>query len=141
MRVFRVFFTAALLACAAGVVSAVQSPSGGGNQTQGDPAVTARATVRKAKIKSKPAPHYPEEAVAYDAGAVVRLRVILRASGEVTDINTMKVEMTKDAPKELADAFIREATRAAEKIKFQPAQKDGQTVSQYVVLEYAFTRR
>ena len=142
MRVYRVFFAAALLACAVPGVSAAQSPSGNvnGNQPQGDPVVSARLTVRKAKIKAKPAPTYPEEGIMYDAEAVVRLRVILRASGEITDVTTVRVGLSKGAPKELADAFIREATGAAERIKFEPAHKDGRDVSQYVVLEYRFNR-
>ncbi len=141
MRVFRVFSAAALLACAGPAINPARSQAGNSNQAEGDKVFTARSTVRKAKIKSKPAPKYPEEAVGYGAGALVRLRLILRASGEVTDISTVKVSMTKGAPQDLADAFVREAVRAAEKVKFEPAQKDGQAVSQYIILEYFFGRR
>ena len=141
MRVFRVFFVAVLLACAGPAGSAARSQSGNSNQSQGDEVVAARATARKAKIKSKPAPRYPEEAKGDMVGALVRLRMILRASGAVTDVSTVKVSMTKGARAELADAFVREAVKAAEKVKFEPAQKDGQAVSQYIILEYAFGRR
>ena len=141
MGVFRVFFVATLLAGVGPAGSAARSQSGNSNQAQGDEVVAARGTVRKAKIKSKPAPKYPEEAKGDTVGALVRLRMILRASGAVTDISTVKVEMTKGARAELADAFVREAVKAAEKVKFEPAQKDGQAVSQYIILEYAFGRR
>ena len=60
---------------------------------------------------------------------VVRLRAILSASGAVTNITTVK---------SLPDGLTEKAIAAARQIKFRPAQKDGRTVSQYVVLEYNF---
>ena len=140
MLVFRIFFTLALFACAGGAVSSAQTGPGNENRTGGDEVLAARQVAKKAKLKSRPAPDYPGEAVMHSASAVVRLRVILRASGAVTDVSIMKVALSKGAPTDLADAFIREAVEAARKIKFEPAVKDGKPVSQYVILEYAFNR-
>ncbi|HEX8720382.1 MAG TPA: energy transducer TonB [Pyrinomonadaceae bacterium] len=140
MSVVRIFFALVLAACAGGAVSSAQTGPGNGNQAGGDEVLSQRQVARKAKLKSRPAPDYPGEAVTYNAGAVVRLRVILRASGAVTGVSVMKVALSKGAPTDLADAFIREAVEAARKIKFEPAVKDGKPVSQYLVLEYAFNR-
>ncbi len=61
--------------------------------------------------------------IALAAGAV------LNRAGEVTDI---KVEAG------LPHGLTTKAAEAAKKIRFQPAQKDGRPVSQYIILEYNF---
>jgi hypothetical protein len=40
--------------------------------------------------------------------------------------------------KGLPDGLTEKAISAAKQIRFSPAQKDGRTVSQYIVLEYNF---
>jgi len=55
--------------------------------------------------------------------------MILRASGEVTDI-----VIIKGLPHGLNDS----AVRAAQAIEFEPALKDDQKVSQYIRMEYGF---
>jgi hypothetical protein len=40
--------------------------------------------------------------------------------------------------KELPDGLTKEAIKAARKIKFEPAIKDGHHVSQYLTVEYNF---
>lgn len=140
MLVVRIFFTLILIACAGRAVSSAQTAAGEEKRAGGEEVLAARETVRKAKIKSRPAPDYPGEAVMYNASALVRLRVVLRASGAVTDPSIIRAAVSQGAPADLADAFVREAVEAARKIKFEPAVKDGKPASQYLILEYRFSR-
>ncbi|HEX6184335.1 MAG TPA: TonB family protein [Pyrinomonadaceae bacterium] len=85
---------------------------------------------RKAMITSKPEPGYTEEARKSFVEGVVRLRVVLAASGEVTEIGVVKG---------LPDGLTEKTIAAARRIKFTPAEKDGRKVSQYAVIDYHFT--
>lgn len=60
---------------------------------------------------------------------VVRLRAVLSANGQVTNITVLQG---------LPDGLTEKAIEAARQIKFRPAQKDGRVVSQWVTLEYNF---
>jgi TonB family protein len=84
---------------------------------------------RKALITFKPEPGFTEDARKNNVTGVVRLRAILHASGGVTGISVVKG---------LPDGLTEKAIAAARQIKFTPAEKDGHSVSQYVVLEYNF---
>lgn len=84
---------------------------------------------RKAVITSKPDPDYTEEARKNQVSGVVRLRVVLSASGTVTNISVVKG---------LPDGLTERAIAAARLIKFHPAQKDGREVSQWATIEYNF---
>ncbi|HVF55180.1 MAG TPA: energy transducer TonB [Pyrinomonadaceae bacterium] len=84
---------------------------------------------RKALIISKPDPGFTEEARKNNVTGVVRLKAVLSSSGAVTGIAVLKG---------LPDGLTERAIAAARNIKFQPAQKDGRTVSQYITLEYSF---
>jgi TonB family protein len=84
---------------------------------------------RKAVITSKPEPGFTEEARKNNVTGVVRLRAILHASGAVQGISVVKG---------LPDGLTEKAISAARQIRFTPAEKDGRSVSQYVVLEYNF---
>ena len=84
---------------------------------------------QRALITFKPEPGFTEEARRNNVTGLVRLRAILSASGEVTNVSVVKG---------LPDGLTEKAISAARQIKFRPAQKDGRTVSQYVVLEYNF---
>ncbi len=84
---------------------------------------------RKAVIVYKPPPGFTEEAKNNNVTGVVRLRAVLSSSGAVTNISVIKP---------LPDGLTEKAINAARHIMFLPAQKDGRTVSQYIVLEYNF---
>ena len=65
------------------------------------------------------------------------LRAIFTSSGKVTDI-TFDKAIPGNLPEELVKAFTEECVKAARKIKFKPAMKDGHPVSMYIQLEYYF---
>ena len=90
---------------------------------------TPSELTRKAIITSKPEPGYTEEARKNNTSGTVRLRVILNASGEVTNITVVK---------RLPDGLSEKAVAAARQIRFKPAEKDGRAVSQWASIEYNF---
>ena len=83
----------------------------------------------KARVTFKPEPGFTEGARKFQVSGVVRIRAIFAATGEVTNIVVVKG---------LPHGLTWRALDAAKKIKFEPAQKDGHVVSQYIVLEYYF---
>ena len=102
--------------------------AGGGGVDYGRPFRQNEVTQR-ALITFKPEPGFTEEARKNNVTGLVRLRAVLSASGEITGITVVKG---------LPDGLTEKAIAAARQIRFRPAQKDGRTVSQYVVLEYNF---
>lgn len=92
-------------------------------------AFTKSEVTNQAVITSMPKPGYTEEAYSDKVEGKVTLRMILSASGEVTDISVVKG---------LPSGLTEKAIAAARQIKFLPAQKDGRKVSQYITLEYPF---
>jgi len=59
------------------------------------------------------------------------LRVVLKASGEVGDIKVVR---------DLPDGLTEECIRVAREIKFEPAMKGGNPVSQYLKVQYTSWR-
>jgi TonB family protein len=107
----------------------------GGSAAESSPAVdynknfTARDVTKRASIRAKPEPTYTESARKFSVTGVVRLRLVLSATGQVTGITPI----TK-----LPHGLTQQAIEAARGIKFEPAIKDGRPVSQYVTIEYNF---
>ncbi|HEY9402733.1 MAG TPA: energy transducer TonB [Pyrinomonadaceae bacterium] len=95
-----------------------------------DKPLTLKDGIARAIIKSKPNPGYPPEARSYGVRGVVKLRIILGADGKVGD----KVEVLEGLPHGVTE----EAIKAARRIKFESARKDGRPVSQYVIVFYHF---
>ncbi|HLL71822.1 MAG TPA: energy transducer TonB [Pyrinomonadaceae bacterium] len=106
---------------------------GGGGKVEPPPDYTRTFRVgevtRKAQILAKPEPLYTEWARKFGVTGVVRLRLVLRRTGEVGDITLM----TK-----LPHGLTQKAIEAAKGIRFKRAEKDGRYVSQYVTIEYNF---
>jgi TonB family protein len=111
---------------------------GGGDRPQGntgDAAVNNDGPFRqsevtkKAAITLKPEPSFTEGARKFSVTGVVRLRAVLSKTGEVTNISVVKY---------LPHGLTEKSMEAARRIRFEPAQKDGRAVSQYVVLEYNY---
>ena len=84
---------------------------------------------KKAVLTVKPEPDFTESARKFNVAGTVRLRAVLTASGRVGRIYVVGW---------LPHGLTLKACRAASLIKFEPAQKDGRAVSQYVALEYNF---
>jgi protein TonB len=96
----------------------------------GEKVLTGKEVTVRAVIKSKPLPGYPREARPFGVAGQVKLRIILGADGEVRD----EIEVLEGLPYGVTE----EAIKAARQIEFEPAQKDGRPVSQYVTLVYNF---
>jgi TonB family protein len=94
------------------------------------PVYKAKDVSRRVKIVDYPAPAgEPEgERGLKEKGRVV-LRAVLCRTGEVTDIEVVKG---------LPDGLTEKAVEAAGRIKFNPAERRGQKVSQRVTIEYTF---
>lgn len=82
---------------------------------------------RKVKIQNKPEPEYTEEDRRGHASGEIILTAVFCGSGEVLQI---KVKSG------LSDTLNARAIEAARKIRFTPAEKDGEKVSQWLILKY-----
>jgi TonB family protein len=91
---------------------------------------TAKELEKRARILSKPGAYYTEAARKNQTMGTVVLKVILSAYGKVIGIR-----VGQDVP----DGLTASAIKAARKLKFIPAVKDGKFVSMYAQLEYTFT--
>ena len=84
---------------------------------------------KRVKIKSKPSASFSEDEVQDHPNEVVVLRALFcGTNAKVTDIKVVKGVTLK-----LDEAAI----AAARKIKFEPAEKNGQRVSQWLQIEYS----
>ena len=97
--------------------------------SQREEVLTAKEVSVRAVVKSKPLPGYPPGARFYGVQGRVKLRIVLGADGKVRGIGVLEG---------LPHGVTEEAIKAARRIKFEPAQKDGRPVSQYVTLVYNF---
>jgi TonB family protein len=94
------------------------------------PFFSSSEVTEKAHILRKPPPLFPEEARSLRlGGGTVKVLLILAADGTVKHILALK---SPGRP------FTESAIEAASKIKFEPAVKDGHTVSTAVIVEYHF---
>ncbi len=102
----------------------------GGNGNAGNERIlSSKETDSRVVITGKPQPSYTKEARRNGIQGFVVLKVLLSGSGRVT-----RVRVIKGLPAGLTENAI----RAACKMKFKPAMKDGSPVSQWVIAEYAF---
>ncbi len=83
----------------------------------------------RAEITSKPKPSYTKEARRNGIQGFVILRVLLSARAKIA-----RVRVLKGLPAGLTE----NALRAACKMEFKPARKDGEAVTQWVTAEYVF---
>jgi TonB family protein len=83
----------------------------------------------KARLISKPEPTYTEAARGHLIVGTVILKVVFASSGKVTNIRVVQG---------LPDGLTERAIKAARKIKFIPATKEGKYVSMWMQLEYNF---
>jgi len=83
----------------------------------------------KAEVTAKPEPGYTREARRAGVEGVVVLKVLLLGNGKLD-----RVRVVRPLPYGLTENAI----RAACEIKFKPAMKAGQPVSQWVTIQYQF---
>ena len=83
----------------------------------------------KVVITSKPPPSYTKEARRNGVQGFVSLKLLMSADGKIS-----RIRVVKGLPAGLTESAI----KAACKIKFKPATKDGNAVAQWVVAEYVF---
>jgi len=104
-----------------------QQVAGATNESgaEGEKVYTGREVTRRVRVKSKPEPEYATSGI----GGTVVLRAVFSGSGKVTNIRVVS-----GLPGGLTEA----AVKAARKISFEPAIKDGRYVSQWIQLEYNF---
>ena len=126
---YLIVITMVLSFCLGGLAIAGGTP-GGQNQNQSQEKVYKpnEVTVR-AKIRRKSEPRYTEEARQHQISGTVVLEMVLRATGEVTDITVIE-----GLPYGLNESCI----KTAKAMKFDPALKDDQKVSQYLRVVYEF---
>ena len=86
---------------------------------------------KRARLLDAPAAAYPDEARAAKASGEVRLRLVLAADGTVKNVFPMKP---------LQHGLTEAAMAAARQIKFTPAIRNGQSVSQFATLSYEFKK-
>jgi TonB family protein len=84
----------------------------------------------KPQILGRPAPIYTDEARRAQIEGSVKVSVVLRADGTVSDIRVVRG---------LGFGLDEKAIEAASHLRFVPAQKDGHQVSVRVVLEFKFS--
>ena len=93
---------------------------------------TAKEVDVKAKIRqTNDAPQPGRDCFEFDYPRVVVLKVVLHKSGIVSDVTLVKKS---------GCSYDKDAIRVARKIKFEPAKKDGEDVSQYLTVEYAYEK-
>ena len=83
----------------------------------------------KAEVTAKPEPGYTREARRVGVQGNVILKVLLLGDGKLDRVRVVR---------RLPYGLTENAIRAACEIKFKPAMKGGQPVSQWVTLEYGF---
>ena len=91
--------------------------------------VSAKEADVRALITAKPKPSYTKEARRNGVQGFVTLKVLLSARGKVA-----RIRIVKGLPAGLTENAIRAACR----IEFKPAMKNGQAVSQWLTAEYVF---
>jgi protein TonB len=91
--------------------------------------VSSKQADQRTLITKKPQPDYTREARRDGIQGFVILKVLLSAGGKVSRIRVIKG---------LRAGLTESAIRAACKIQFKPAMKDGQPASMWVIAEYAF---
>lgn len=94
-----------------------------------EPVVSTRDADLLAAITAKPRPSYTKEARRKGVQGFVVLRVLLSARNKIS-----RVRVVKGLPSGLTENAI----RAACKMEFKPAMKNGEAVSVWLVAEYVF---
>ncbi len=123
---------ASLVILAFMLLNAASGRDAGHNQedeTCSGPVYRAKEVTRRAKITYIREPGYPEKARANGVRGRVILTAVLCRTGKVTDIKVVE---------SLPDGLTEETIESTRAIRFEPAEKDGQAVSQTLKRECNF---
>jgi TonB family protein len=91
--------------------------------------LSSKEVTSRAVITHNPEPVFTEQARQHSTTGEVILRVVLGADGTVQNILPIKT---------LPDGLTEQAIKAAHRVRFIPATKDGRPVSQYSTIVYNF---
>jgi TonB family protein len=92
--------------------------------------LTVSNVTTRPQILARPVPGYTDEARRAQVEGAVKLSVVLKADGTVSDITVART---------LGYGLDQKAIEAAKELRFVPAQKDGHTVSVRIFLEFKFS--
>jgi len=95
----------------------------------GEVVMSAKEVDVQAVITAKPKPSYTKEARRNGIQGFVTFRVLLSARGKIARVRVLK---------SLPAGLTENAIRAACKMEFKPARKNGETVAQWLSVEYVF---
>jgi TonB family protein len=118
---------ATLLLCVSSTAKPIKSTSA--QSVDSDKIYTRNEVDVRARVKNE-LDHLPDAKNDCPVPVRVTLRVVLRKSGKVTDITVLKTS---------GCSYDQEVIKVVKKLKFNPAIKGGQRVSQYSEIEYATT--
>jgi TonB family protein len=99
-------------------------------ETCSGPVYRVKEVTRRAKIIYIREPGFTEEARAHGVEGTVVLTAVLCRTGKVTDIKVVEG---------LPDGLTEKAIESTRGIKFEPAEKDGEVVSQFLKRELHFS--
>ena len=102
---------------------------GDGGARRAGEVLSQREVTRRATIIYRPEPLYTEEARRKRTTGTIRLRMLLSATGGVTNVSVVY---------SLPNGLTETAVAAAHALRFLPAEKDGRRVSQYVTIDYNY---
>lgn len=119
--------TVILAVALAGVFSFVKAQDSPNDDACSGPVYNSKEVSRKVRITSFPPPENPSDSRAGDVRGEVVLDVVACHTGRITDI-----KVKAGQPYGWTEATI----EAARKVRFRPAEKDGQKVSQRMRFEY-----
>ena len=111
----------------AGVFSFVKAQESPAGEDCTGPVYKGKEVSRKAKITSYPAPEIPSDRRADEVHGKVVLDVVACQTGQITNIKVVTGQ---------PHGWTEAAVKAAKNVKFRPAEKDGQQVSQWIRFEY-----
>src|SRR5712672_1370725 len=128
MKVFGPCLLVILLVAAGQSISFAGSFSQNASKTS-EKIYEPREVDRKARVTKRSEPQYTEQARRNHTSGSVVLRIVLKSSGDVGEIKVVN---------DLPDGLTEECIRVARDMKFEPAMKDGNSVSQYLKVQYSF---
>ena len=116
-------------------VAVKASEQGKSAETGGDDRVYKQDEVDEKAVVERKGFIYPSSMGCQEGSGTARVLVVLRKTGQVTDV----IFRIKSG----CENFDQQVVKAVRKVRFKPAMKDGQPVSQYGMFEYNYsvTRR